>query len=221
MFEPKPLEIRIQCPPKKIDIMVRLGDGPATPTAGFASWEVVDRVEGKGVTDRVGAPPFQQDVPIFLDGYAKDNSIQGQLNTLLRLGGPDAVPFRCTGPIHKPHLRYVFGGEPEFGEAIRDDSEDDGRLLRQRVTLHLLEYVSPDTIRRRKRKIGISNAVVASHAMGLSDAVPLSATVRAGDNLQTIVARELGDWTLWQEVGRKNGIRDPFKKLDPGRVIRL
>lgn len=203
--------LRIQCPEKKIDISVQMGDGPATPTAGYTSWEVVDRVEGKGVTDRVGTPPFQQDVPIFLDGFAKDNSIQGQLNEILDLGGEDTEPFRCTGPIHRPHLRYVFGAEPDFGEVIRDD--EDGRLLRQRVTLHLLEYVNPDTLRRRKRKQG--------RRIGVSSATTLTTVVRADDTLARITHRELGNWKRWEEIGRKNGIRDPFKRLQPGRVINL
>jgi nucleoid-associated protein YgaU len=204
--------LRLVCSDPKVDISVSMGDGPATPTAGHAGWEIIERVEGKSITDRSSVEPFSQDVPVFLDGYAKGNSIQRQLDELLSLGGENAAVFRAYGPIHRPGIRYVFGGEPDFGEVIRDD---DGTLLRQRLTLKLTEYVRPDTLKRRKRQ---------KRGMGgrIGQAQALSYTCKAGDTLARIAYKQFdGDWRRWREIGDKNGIRDPFKQLDPGRVIKL
>lgn len=201
--------LHIVCSDPNVDLKVQMGDGPATPSAGLASWEVVERVEGKGITDQIGAPPFQQDVPVFLDGYAKGNSVQRQLKELESLGGEDPAVFRAFGPIHRSGIRYVYGGEPDYGEAIRDN---DGTLLRQRLTLKLMEFVDPDVIRRRKKH---------RDRMGIGQAKALTYTVRAGDTLQKIAAALYGDWKEWKSLGAKNGIRDPYKKLEPGRVLKV
>jgi hypothetical protein len=201
--EPSSDRVRFICQNPKTDLVVPMGDGPATPTAGASDWEVIDRVEGKGITDRGSVPPFQQNVPIFLDGYAKGNSVQRQLDALINLRG---AVFRVEGPVHKPNLRYVFGGEPDFGEVIRDD---DCTLLRQRLTLPLMEYVPPDVLRRPNRRAGIGQAQA------------LTYTVKAGDTLARVAHKLLGDWKRWREIGDKNGIRDPFALLKPGRVLKL
>lgn len=211
--------LRLICPQPRVDLTVNMGDGPATPTAGIAAWEVIERVEGKSITDRGAVQPFSQDVPVFLDGWAKGNSVQRQLDTILSLGGENPGVFRAFGPIHHSGRHYIFGGEPEFGEVIRDH---DGTLLRQRLTLRLAEYVRPDLIRRRRRRRGQRMGLGQARAVaGIGPARPLTYTVRAGDTLPKIAARELGDWKRWPEIGRRNGIRDPQQQLQPGRVLRL
>lgn len=207
-MKPTSDRIRFICPNPKVDLVVPMGDGAATPTAGASSWEIIERVEDKGITDRASIPPFQQDVPLHLDGYAQGNSIQRQLDTIMELRG---AIFRIEGPVHKPHLRYVFGGEPDFGEVIRDD---DGTLLRQRLTLRLMEYVPPGVIRRAKRRSG--------RRAGIGRAQALTYRVVAGDTLARVAHKVFdGDWKRWKSIGDRNGIRDPFQKLQPGRILKL
>lgn len=205
-------QLRLVCAELDVDISVTMGGAPATPVSGFAAWEMVERAEGKAITDRSSVEPFGQEVPVFLDGYAKDNSIQGQLNEILELGGDEAEPFRAFGPIHRPGIRYVFGGDPEFGEAIRDD---DGRLLRQELTLKLLEYVPADQLfqkkKRRKKGVGWGSAIVASGTY----------TTKKGDTLHKIAVFLFGDASRWREIGRKNNIHDPNRALPPGRELKL
>lgn len=201
-------DLRLTCAELNVDITVSMGGGPATPVSGFAGWETIERVEGKALTDRGGVEPFGQEVPVFLDGYAKGNSVQRQLDELMKLGGEDGEPFRAFGPIHRPGIRYVFGGEPEFGDAIRDD---DGTLLRQELTLKLLEYVPPDQLRRRKRRIGLSG----------NEAVGGTYTTKKGDTLAKIAARLLNDWKRWREIGNKNDIHDPHRVLPAGRRLKI
>jgi hypothetical protein len=204
-------KLRLICPNPQVDISVEMGDGPSTPTAGFAGWEVTDRENGKGITERVGLQPFQQDVPIFLNGYAQDHSIERQLTEILSLGDEDAEPFKAFGPIDRSGIKYVFGGEPDFGEVIKDD---DGDRLRQRVTLKLMEYVRPDVVKERRKKKH-------HQRMGVGEAQALTYTTKQGDTLARIAQKLLGDLRRWREIGDKNGIHDPFKVLKPGLVLKL
>jgi hypothetical protein len=209
--------LRLVCRDPKVDIRVQMGDGPATPTAGFAGWEVTARTGGRrGATTRTSPPPFQQDVPIYLNGLGKDQSIQRQLETILSLGSEDAAPFRAYGPIHRDGALWVFGGEPEFGEAIRDEDEEN-TLLRQRLTLKLMQYVRPDVAQERKRRRkGGRRAIAANVAVGGTY------TTSAGETLQEIAASLYdGDWRRWKEIGDKNGLTDPGKKLPAGKVLKL
>jgi nucleoid-associated protein YgaU len=45
-------------------------------------------------------------------------------------------------------------------------------------------------------------------------------TVKDGDTLTSIAARELGDVTKWVKIAALNGIRDP-RALTVGQVIQL
>jgi len=204
-------KLRLICPSPEVDISVEMGDGPSVPTAGFAGWEVTDRENGKGITERVGLQPFQQDVPIFLNGYGQDHSIERQLAEILSLGDEGAEPFKAFGPIDRSGIKYVFGGEPDFGEVIRDD---DGDRLRQRVTLKLMEYVHPDIVKEHRKKKH-------RQRIGVGQAEALSYTCQKGDTLARVARKLLGNWERWKEIGSKNGIKDPFKVLKAGRVLKL
>jgi len=211
--------LRLVCADPKVDIKVQMGDGPATPTAGVAGWEVTPRAGGRrGITTRTSPPPFQQDVPIYLNGLAQGNSVQRQLDQILSLGEPGAQPFKAIGPIHRGDGRlWVFGGEPDYGEAIRDDDED-STLLRQRLTLKLLLYQRPDVVKERRRRgrgRGGGGKVAQNVAVGGTY------TTRKGDTLQSIAAELYNDWREWQSIGNKNGLSDPTRKLPPGKVLKL
>jgi len=195
-----------------------MGDGPATPTAGAAGWEVASRTGGRrSITTRGSAPPFQQDVPIVLDGYRKERSVQRQLEQILSLGAEDAEPFRAYGPIHRDGRLFVFGGEPDFDEQIRDDNEGNN-LIRVRMTLKLMEYVRPDRVkeRKRRRKRRKGNGPIAAGV-----AVGGTYTTSKGDTLQSIAANLFLDWKRWKEIGDKNGLTDPNRKLPAGKVLKI
>jgi nucleoid-associated protein YgaU len=161
------------------------------------------------MTSFVGTEPFQQDVPVLLDGLAEENSVQHQLDLIESLGG--SAKFRAFGPIHHPSQGpndlWVFGGEPEFGEVIRDN---DTTLFRQALTLKLMEFVSPNLAGQKKEpKIGVGRGVA------------LTYTTVQGDTLIKIAHKVYGDWKRWKEIGQKNGISDPHRILPAGRTLKL
>lgn len=191
---------------KQLDLHLNMGDGPATPTAGFSGYETISRVRRTAMTSFIGTQPFAQDVPVMLDGYRENRSIERQLEKLLEFGG--RTKFHAFGPIHREGEIYVFGDEPEFGEAIR---AEDGTLIRQRLTLKLEEFVSPDLAGRKKHE----------GKMGLADAVPLEYVTRKGDTLEKIAFRLYHDASRWKEIGRLNDIHDPHRVLPAGRHLTL
>lgn len=202
------LQLHLICKDPRVDVKVNMGNGPATPTAGFAGWEVRERVRRKGMTTYVGKPPFQQDVPVLLDGYRENRSVERTLEQLLKLG--DDVVFKAYGPIYYPGKNFVFGEDPEFGTGPAECARSrDGTLVRQALTLKLMEYVPATAVGRRRAKIGIGQAV------------PLTYRVRRGDTLIKIAQRLYHDWTRWKAIGRKNNIHDPHHEIRPGRVLDL
>lgn len=212
-------EVRLRAEDGSVDITIPMGDGVAIPTGGYGGYKAVDRQDGISVTDWVGQAPITEDVPLMLDGGRQKRSIERELAQVRRLGrDPDGGPppiFKVSGPIHHEGKRWVL---PDNGIEFSTDEEEcklrnDGEHYRQAFTLHLLEYVDPDTIRIRGKQRGRA---------GLSGNVAVGGTytTKKGDTLQSIAARELNDWRLWQELGRKNGLTDPHQRLPAGKVLR-
>ena len=201
----------------RLDFTVDMGNGPATLTGGLGGWQTVSVVDDVDLTDWIGQAPLTQDIPVFLDGFP-DESVERDLKNIFKLGrNTDGRPpvFEIDGPIHFPEAHWVL---PEGGIALDADStirSDNGTLLRQALTLSVLEYVPPDEVGRRKKKRKKTKA-------GIADNRALTHTVPSGgETLARIAARELGSWEKWKLLGPKNDITDPHRVLPAGRVIRL
>lgn len=199
-------QLRLVASSPAVDVEVPMGDGPATPTAGYAGWEEVQRIERRAMTSFQGLPTFQQDVPIMLDGWREDRSIERKLEEIEQLGGN--VVFRAIGPIFRSGSRFVFGDEPEYGEMIRASDET---LLRVRMTLKLMEYVAPNLAGKKPK---------GKAAVGAG--VPLEYTVHGDDDTLAKIAYILyHDRSRAIVIGRLNGISDVHKKLKVGRKLKL
>lgn len=211
------LTITCRNPPLKLEM--HMGDGPATPTAGVAGWEEVQRIERPAMTSFNGLPAFQQDVPIMLDGFAEGESVEPKLRKLLSL--KHAV-FVAEGPIFESGSRFVFGDEPEYGEMIR---RTDGTLVRVRLTLKLMKFVRPDLAGHEPRKHHKGKSererTGAPVKTGETPAPRLSFTTGAGDTLAKIAIKVFGEQARWKEIGKLNGISDPYRKLPAGKVLKL
>ncbi len=88
--------------------------------------------------------------------------------------------------------------------------ETDETLVRVRMTLKLMEYVSPNVIGEKPRQVRPS--------MG----VPLEYTVHGGkDTLSRIASALYHDRSRAIVIGRLNGITDVYKTLPEGRMLKL
>jgi nucleoid-associated protein YgaU len=214
-------EVRILAPSAGVDVTVPMGEGVATLTGGLGGWQTVERQDDVAVTDWVGQAPLAQDVPLMLDGGRRRRSVERELAALLKLGRPPGqrVPpiFKVFGPVHFSGNEWVL---PDGGIELSTDEDEccrrnDGELYRQALTLHLLEYVKPDTIRIRGKK-NAHGQIADAEVVGGTHTVRSDART-----LAKIAAKVYGDWRRWQDIGRVNGIHDPNKPLQVGRVLKL
>lgn len=215
----KPVRIVAQNPP--IDITVPMGDGPAYPTGGLGGYvpiELQDDVDG---VDWEGQEGLTEDVPLLLNGYEADSPVDREWNTIKKLGrdanGDERRPpvFKVYGPVEYPGKAWVL---PKGGIEVNRESimkrNGSGELLRIEFTLHLLEYIAPDALKsRRRRRVG---KVFPNVAVGGTY------TVHAGgENCQEIAARIFNDWRQGEQLAKRNGVRDPLRKLPAGRVLKV
>jgi hypothetical protein len=208
-------KIRLAAVSKPIDIEVQAGDGAATPTAGLAGYEVVQRHKKKGMTSFVGVEPFQQDVPIFVDGLAEGRSVERIWEQLIALGG--GTVFRAYGPVELPGRRHVFGADPEITEQVKDP---EGRRIRFRMVLKLMEFVPADQVGERKRHAPRHQRGEPGKTGGT--AFPGTSYTTSADETLIDVAKKLyGNWEMARAIGQKNGIADVHKPLPAGTKLKL
>src|SRR4029079_19059428 len=105
------------------------------------------------------------------------------------------------GPIYfegKSRVLPDNGIELDAESVIR---EDDGTLVRQALTLHMLEYIAPDRVRLRKKR----NAPKGHPENTGGTPFPgRTYTTKAGDTLHSIAANLYGDWHEWKAIAKKN-----------------
>lgn len=204
----------------KINVSLTPGPLPPQPTAGYGGWVEYARPKAIPFTIWEGGTARKQDISVMIDGFATGESVEADVELVKRLGRPpnqkdDTPPpvFRVFGPIHESGSRFVLEAL-EFGAVIRDD---DGTILRQELTLKLIEYVDPDEIRLRRKKaqkkIAFGDPIIEHHSQIYE--------AKKGDTLKKIAAKFYGDASRWKTLSELNNIRDPNKKLTPGQKIKL
>jgi hypothetical protein len=203
-----------------IRIRARMGDGPAQPTDGYGGWVEVTRPNGVSITEWQGQAPFREDLPLCLDGFATNDSVQLKLNSILGLGrqdGGETEPphFIVRGPIHYSGKTVVMEKTPDFGNAIRNH---DGELVRQELVLHLMEYVPPDRVRFKKVKKGSGSG---GNSPGGGSGGSHHHRTKPGENANKVSVAEFGDTSQAAAIGKLNGIRDPRAPIPAGTVLRL
>lgn len=201
-----------------VGVRLLMGDGPAQLTQGYGGmWETVGRSRRKAITRFTGADPIGQDIPIMLDGFAQDRSVQSSLDQLLSQLQPVAATWdpnfhppvwRLDGPVHYPWSKKWIVADIEFGDAIRNDRGD---LIRQAATLKLLEYVQPDSLRIHRKPLTIKPRKVKAGK---------KITVK-GLTLRQIAVKYYGTAKVAKPLGKaqKPPVRDVRKKLH--RTVKL
>lgn len=232
--------IRSVDPP--VTLTLRLGADRPNVTQGYGGWNEVTRPQRSTLTVWSGLPALRMDLPLLLDRFKSQASIESQVAALERLaspsssdGWPPRVRFTALGAAVPHQSRNWVIDSLTWGDA---EMNLRGNRTRQQVTVSLLEYIgdvradqnSPSQLQRLKATStktaqgAARKRVVASRARGTTfrGSAPGTVTVGfgEGDDLLSIAAKELGAASRWMEIGKLNGIRDP-RNVKPGQVIRL
>lgn len=196
--------VTVSCPSLGFSVRAYMGETPPTMTGGYGGWSITDRPRRVGLSTWDGRQPLQMTLPLKLDGWKVDQSVEGEVAILERMALP--ITEYATPPIvfvsrPAPHasLEWVIQSI-EFGDAIR---RADGDRLRQDVVLTLLQYIDDDVLQ-------LSNAAQRARdkARNTSGAGDRAYVVKAGDTLVSIAVKELGTAYRWTEIADMNGIRD-------------
>lgn len=192
-----------------------MGDGAWRITDGYGGYEEVERPNDVSLTEWAGQSPLRMEGTVLLDGLAENRSVQRDLDRVLKLGRTKDAdeapePFKLTGPIPFSGEKWVMESTPDFEQTVRSAG---GKLIRQVLTLHLMQYVKPDRVKIKKRK------------QGAGQNAPY--VTKQGDTILKIIAKfhpeasrdKLRDYA--HDVAKANGIRDIRKRLEPGTEITL
>lgn len=202
-----------------------MGDGPPQVSGGSGGWAERERPRRTDLMEWTRTPPYRLAVPALIEAPNSDvDDIEAAVSALRGLGrvvpgGYQTPVLRLEGPIPLTDLRWVIEGI-EDGPFLR--REEDGLLVRQFFTVSFVEYSDLDLL------VTASPAEAAAAraqppTAGPATGQPVAArtyTVRSGDTLSAIAARELGDHRRWQEIATLNDVRDP-RKLRVGQDLRL
>lgn len=190
-----------------------LVDDPPTLSGGYGGFRVADRPRKTGLTIWQGRAPFQLDVPMLLSD--RGSSVSDEIHNLdvmssgTSKGGPPTVKVDGAVPVpaHAGELWVIQ--DVQWGDIVR---RSDRVVIRQRVNVTLLEYVSDATL----------EASTESSRTPGGNTVVRHYTVKKGDTLGSIAARQLGDQKRWVDVAAVNGFRSS-NDLKPyiGRKIKL
>lgn len=192
------------------------GEAIPSPRTG---WQVASRDGRKGVLEWNGTDPDRITVPILLDGWQGDDSVQASWDALVRMASQpnDETPptkILVTGGLPTPRGEWVIETlTPEAGALMPDGLT----LYRQAATIVLLEATFGSVIRK---PIAKGKAAAKKNSGSKSGAKKRVVTVAAHDTLQTIAHRYLGDAGRAHEIAKLNGIRDG-EHLKAGSHLKL
>lgn len=211
-----------------------LGDGNPVPVGGYGGWEIKARARKRGLTRWGGVEPLQVDIPIIIDHFLDNNGVadgvagEADIRVLELMAGthnddsePPTVIFDAGGAV--PH---DYSDNPSYTWAVTNLQYTDpvyktqyGNRARQGMVVSVMQMITDDTL-------GLKSSARKHKAKNTSKAVKQGAkkkryTVKKGDTLKTIAAKQLGNASRWREIAAINGgIRDP-KSIKVGQVLRL
>lgn len=128
--------------------------GDATPKliSGGARYNVVNRARRKSTVQWDGDDPYRMDVPILLDGWMMQISVENDISKLNMM-------MRSIGDLIPPVKVFVDGAVPvkggkwvietiDWGDMVIWSAKQStkGYRLRQDAVLHLLQFVEPKVL---------------------------------------------------------------------------
>jgi len=224
-------------------VVAILGMTPPVPSDGYGGWTLITRPRRKDLTEWTGIRPLRVLVPIVLgvrrsssgrivDGLMTDTSAEADRITLERMSQPPSVGaepplISVYGPIPHandgPWLIESFDWDPDPIYSPK------GYMVRQQVTVHLLQYSRDDRLtditaaQMARLEANITSASAARASGGLTNQPTQSKTyvVKQGDTLTKIAASRLGNYKRWTDIMAINpSIIDP-DVITVGQVLRM
>ena len=215
-----------QVDPHGPSITVALGDGFAVPTIA-GGWGDTARPRDRSIAEWAGSPLMTLDVPVLVDGFDQEISVEPQLNILYgymrNMVGPRDEPpvLQITGvPIPFTSADWVLNAITPADEIRR---QRDGKRIRASMSLQFLEYRQGDVVVSRRTSPAKKQQQKSKGDTWKSIAVATSTrvyNVKKGDTLQSIAAHELGSTARWHEIAKLNNIRDPAS-IKPGQRLKI
>ena len=212
---PRSARVTFTAASEKRSLVAYVGEeGVTVGSDSYGGFEVVDRPLRTGIVTWGGHQPLSMTVPLLIDNFEENDGLatEKDIATLEFLAGrgdgaggePPEVKLEAAGQL-VPHqdVPFVINGL-EWGDAIRNDY---GNRIRQFATVTVLQNVSPKTLATLEKKRKANNR-------------SKTYTVKKGDSLHSIAAKQLGDRDLWQKIADLNNIND-VRSLRTGMKLKL
>lgn len=212
------------------EVSFQLADGVPTYESD-GGWGFVGRPRRSAMTEYAGVEGYTLTIPAVFDGFRDDTPVDDDLETLRRIMrdrvGPRREPavVEVSGAVPLTHLRWVVQSIAA-GDELKNQS---GQTLRAFRTIVLLQHLPGDVLvsartspaeAAQERAVTTPTTDPATGAAAVATPSVRTYTVKSGDTLSAIAARELGKASRWTEIATLNGIRDP-RRLSVGQELRL
>lgn len=194
-------------------VTVLRGDGAPKMVDGGSGWTVEDRPRRVGLTIWKGRNPYRMDVPILIDAWASQDSIENDIAILnqMQMGSDLEQPPTVTivGGVPVKGIVWVLDPIIDWGDNVIWGANSRGDMFRYRqdAVVHLCQYNPED-------RLQVSG--------GGNLQAPRRYIVKQGDDLRSISQKMYGDPTKWKLIQAANNIRDPKRILRMvGKEIRI
>ena len=201
-----PLDARnyyiIRSIPDGPSVMVRRGEGAPRVVSGGARYNVVERPRRTSMVQWVGNDPYRMDVPIMIDGWADERSVERDVASINQM-------FQSPADLAPPRTVLIDGAVPVKGakwiiESIDwgdrtiwvADSRGGGYRQRQDATLHLLQLVPETVLQKLSPTTGLRIHKVKSGETGRSIAAKngvTTAALKKANNKRDLKTIQVGD----------------------------
>jgi LysM repeat protein len=212
-------DIELTAPSKNLKVGAWRTSDPIVPSLGYGGHPVGARPKKKALTVWEGRQPFQIEVPLVLY-LGPTEIVEGLRSTLDAMATsrsqgwideqPPAVKIKSNRgrlplPADISDDANWWIEDLKWGEELRRAS--DGELVRKQVNVTLLERIDDELFNAS------SSTTTTSRGRNY--------TVKKGDTLHSIAARELGSAKLWWEITQLNEPLRSDGHLKPGMVLHL
>lgn len=194
----------ISADPPRVVVALLNEDG-CRPTGGGPRNDVVERVLRTSVPEYKGHDPMRMAVSVIFDGYRQNRDVQPDIKQLYALGnlstGRSRTPLiRLSGEGSLfQELRWTVDGEIQWDDTPEPIRNNDGFLIRQALTVNLLQRV-PDS------QLGVSIAKSRRSGAGARNG-PHYTTVRGGENdLGDVSKRLYGTRSRAKDLAQANNL---------------